>query len=551
MTEHKVEAEIKPVRKVSRIWLLPLVALLVASWMIYQHWSNQGSLITIHFVSAEGLEAGKTKIKFRNVNIGEVKNIELNEEDDDVLVTARIAKAAERLLVTDTQFWVVSPKVSLDGISGLSTLVSGVYIELSQGISDEEQEVFYALDSPPVTPIGTPGLHITLNSNDQFAYEKGDPIIYKGLTVGQFEDIFFNFEERIVYYNAFIKAPYHELLTTNTKFWDITGLNVELKAEGLSINTGNLETLLSNGVTFDVPEGMPAGEKITERAYFDIHEDYQTASDQRYKHSLEYVILVSKTVRGLVVGAPVEYRGLPIGQVAAINDVAQTGENRFFTEDFKIPVLIRVQPGRVGLSDDEEGLETMDKQHEHWIKHGLKATLRTGNLLTGSLFVELQHYDDQPVDELTKYANYTIIPTGADQLDNIVAQVNTFMGTLNKLPLENTVDNVDNTLEEIFKSMETVQEVSRNMDLLIADIEQQKLPKELKQTLQEVTSLLKDFSAESQGYQQVTDTLKSLTSVLHELEPVIKQLKHQPNSLIFNGGEQNMIEPKKYQGTAP
>ncbi len=248
-----VPAEIKEVKSISKLWFLPLVALLIGCWMLYYQWSNQGSLITIHFLSAEGIEAGKTKIKFLNVNIGDVKSVQLNEDGDDVLVTARMSKAAEKLLVKDSQFWVVSPKVSLDGISGLSTIISGVYIQLSRGVSTEYKDKFYALESPPVTPLGTPGLHITLNSNDQFAYEKGDPITYKGLTVGQFEDIYFNFEERVVYYNAFIKAPYHKLITTNTKFWDITGLNVDLKADGLSIKTGNLETILSNGVTFDVP----------------------------------------------------------------------------------------------------------------------------------------------------------------------------------------------------------------------------------------------------------------------------------------------------------
>lgn len=541
-----MNAEIQAVRKVSKLWFLPVIALLIGAWMIYYQVSNKGSLIKIHFVSAQGIEAGKTKIKFLNVNIGDVKKVELNEEGDDVIVTARISKAAEKLLVKDSQFWVVSPNVSLDGISGLSTLISGVYIQLSRGVSKVYEETFYALESPPVTPLGTPGLHITLNSNDQFAYEKGDPITYKGLTVGQFEDIYFNFKERVVYYNAFIKAPYHELITTNTKFWDITGLNVSLEASGLSIETGNIQTLLSNGITFDIPEGMPAGKKVTGRYHFDIHDSYQAASDQRYKHYIEYVVLVSNTVRGLVVGAPVEYRGIPIGQVASINITPE--DNRFFDDDFKIPVLIRLQPGRVGLSDNEQGVETMQKQHLHWIKNGLKANLRTGNLITGSLFIELQHYDDLPVENVERYAGLDVIPTGVDQFSSILAQVEEFIETLNKLPIESTLTNANTTLADISAITQEFSKVSEQVTVILAAVDTAKLSNEMLSTLKSFSQLSNDFSAGSKNYQQINETLKSLSELMYELKPVLNQIKHQPNSLILNSGHQEVIKPMKHEG---
>lgn len=542
--EEFVEAEIKAVRTISKLWLLPIIALLIGGWMVYYQISNQGSLITINFLSAQGIEAGKTKIKFLNVNVGNVKKVELNSKGDGVTVTARMSKAAEKLLVKDTQFWVVSPKVSLDGISGLNTLISGVYIQLARGVSDELEDNYNALQSPPVTPLGTPGLHITLNSDDQFAYEKGDPITYKGLTVGQFEDLYFNLEERVVYYNAFIKAPYHELITTNTKFWDMTGLNVELKASGLSLETGNIETLLSNGVTFDVPEGMKAGEKITSRYDFDVYPNYQTASDQRYKHFLEYIILVSDTVRGLVVGAPVEYRGIRIGEVTAIH--VANSDNRFFTDDVKIPVLIRVQPGRVGLSDDEDGVATMEKQHTHWIKNGLKANLRTGNLLTGSLFIELQHYEQQPIETIDNYAGYAVIPTVADQFSNILAKVEEFIDKLNKLPLNETMVTANSTLLDISDMTSELSKTSENVNILLSDINAKELSDELKTTLLNFSQLSKDFSAGSDNYNEISATLKSLSSLLQELEPVLNQIKHQPNSLIFNSGTTTTITPKKY-----
>ncbi len=291
---------------------------------------------------------------------------------------------------------------------------------------------------------------------------------------------------------------------------------------------------------------MPAGERVTDRYNFDIYENYQTASDQRYKHYLEYVVLVSDTVRGLVVGAPVEYRGITIGQVTSINITPE--KNRFFTEDFKIPVLIRVHPGRVGLTDDQAGLDTMQKQHVHWMKNGLKAMLRTGNLLTGSLFIELQHHENEVTDTIDKFNNYTVIPTAEDQFSNILAKVEEFIDKLNKLPLNKTVGNVDGTLANINEMTADIAEVSETMTTLLNNLDQAQLGKELTATLKSISHLTKDFSADSIGYQQLNNTLKSLSSVLQELEPVLIQLKQQPNSLMFNSGQTQILEPKKYTG---
>ncbi|MFT4747806.1 MAG: paraquat-inducible protein B, partial [Congregibacter sp.] len=218
------EALVKPVRTVSKIWLVPIVALLIGVWMVYYQWSNQGPLITIEFKTATGLEAGKTKIKTRDVDIGLVNKIELTDDLSGVLVTVRMDKDVAPILHSDNQFWIVSPSVSLSGVSGLGTILSGPFINMAPGIEKQKSETFIALEAPPVTPKGTPGLHVTLNSESEFAYKKGDPVVYKGIKVGEFEDIFFNFEERVVYYNTFIEAPYHTLITTNTKFWDISGV---------------------------------------------------------------------------------------------------------------------------------------------------------------------------------------------------------------------------------------------------------------------------------------------------------------------------------------
>lgn len=544
----KPDAKIQPVKTVSTIWIIPVIALFIGCWMIYFQWSNQGSTITIHFSTAEGMEAGKTKIKSRNVDIGEVSKIELNKNGNGVVVTAEIKKTAEQFLVTDSMFWVVSPQISHTGVSGLSTLISGVYIEISPGKSTTERYLFDALNSPPLTPAGTPGLHITLNSNDQFAYRKGDPVIYKGLTVGQFEDIYFNFEERVVYYNVFIKAPYHQLITSNTKFWDVSGLKLDLNADGISVKTGNFETMLTNGVTFGVPKGMNIGEKIGERSYFDIYTSYEAAEDERYRRSIEFVVLVSDSIRGLSVGAPVEYRGIQIGKVQSVNMALSRNDNKLTQEEFKIPVLISLQPGRIGLPDNGEGESLMKQQNIYWIEQGLKAVLRTGNILTGSLFIDLQHDKAQPVSQIEQYGGFTVIPTSSDDFSQITAKAEQFMDNLNNLPLHNLSENANKLMIEIAQTAQELQSVGKSLNTLLTQVEQQQISSELSKTLQGINSLTQDLSSGSQGYEELRATLNTLTSTMNELKPLLKQLKHKPNSLIFNSGETSEPIPTKRNG---
>tara|TARA_R110000737_G_scaffold236632_1_gene249020 strand:- start:6554 stop:8209 length:1656 start_codon:yes stop_codon:yes gene_type:complete len=543
------DAKIKPIKTMSTIWFVPVIAILIGCWMLYYQWSNEGSEITIHFSTAEGMEIGKTKIKSRNVDIGEVSRIELNKNGNGVLVTAKIKKTAEQFLVADSMFWVVSPQISHTGVSGLSTLISGVYIEVSPGKSTIERYFFDALNSPPVTPAGTPGLHITLNSNDQFAYAKGDPIIYKGLTVGQFEDIYFNFEERVVYYNAFIKSPYHQLITSNTKFWDVSGLRLDLNADGISVKTGNFETMLTNGVTFGIPKGMAIGDKIGERSYFDIYKSYEAADDEKYRRSIEFVILVSDSIRGLSVGAPVEYRGVQIGKVQSTNMALTLNENKLTKEDFKIPVLISLQPGRIGLPDNDEGESLMTKQNIYWIKHGLTAVLRTGNILTGSLYVDLLHNKNLPISEITKYGEFPIIPTSSDNFSQITAKAEQFMDTLNNIPLNSMSNNANQLMLEISQTAQELQGVSQSLDKLLGQVEQQEISSELNKVLQGITVLTRDLSSGSSGYEDLRTTLNTLTATMNELKPLLNQLKHKPNSLIFNDGESAEPIPTKLNGT--
>jgi len=537
------EALVKPVRTISKIWLVPIVAFLIGVWMVYYQWSNRGPLITIEFKMATGLEAGKTKIKTRDVDIGLVKDIKLSEDLSRVSVTVRMDKKVAPILRSDNQFWIVSPRVSLSGISGLGTILSGPYINMALGRGPQMSQEFVALAAPPVTPAGTPGLHVTLNSESEFTYKKGDPVVYKGIKVGEFEDIYFNFDERVVYYNTFIEAPYHKLLTTNTKFWDISGVQMKLDASGVTVSTGSLETLLTNGVTFGIPEGMAVGEPIDDRNFFDIHASYNSASEERFKLSAQYVILVKDTIRGLQVGAPVEYRGLMVGKVLSINSL-DNDQDGLLEQGYDIPVVISIQPGRVQQPDNTIGLEFIRKQTTLWIKQGLRATLKTGNLLTGALFVDLQHYPDAVVFEPQNLQGFEVIPTMTGEFSEITAKVTAILDNINEIKLKTLSDNANNTLLQIAQAAKALQVTASSAERLLTTVRQDKVSSTLTHTLESLSSLSKDFSADSETYKELNHTMQSLQNTLKDLQPLLLQLNSAPNSFIFTDGNGPRLIPK-------
>ena len=280
----------------------------------------------------------------------------------------------------------------------------------------------------------------------------------------------------------------------------------------------------------------------------DIYPNYEAADDERYKQSVKFVVLVNDSIRGLKVGAPVEYRGVHIGQVLSTNMLTKNAPTEIMKNELEIPVLIALQPGRVGLPDNKSGVERMAQQNKLWIRQGLKAMLRSGNLLTGSLFIDLQHYNKQPIDNVKTFAGFPVMPTVTNEFSQIANKAGEFIDNLNKLPLSGIANNTNELLLEVTEKAKKLQGVSQNLEQLLANANNEKLSQQLKLTLQGISSLTKDLSSGSTGYEDLRKALGALTGVMQELNPLLKQLKHQPNGLIFNSGQTETIEPKKYSG---
>ena len=542
-------AKTRPLGTISKVWLLPIVGLLIGSWMLYFNWSTRGQLVSIEFDNAAGLEAGVTKIKTRSVDIGVVDSIKLSENSNGVIVTARLAQTASKLLRKDTQFWIVSPKIDKTGISGLPTLLSGSYIKLVPGVEEETSDSFIGLENALVTPAGVPGLHITLDSHKTFAFSAGDPILYRDLPVGTIESVYFNFEERIVYYNAFIKEPYHELVTTNTQFWRVSGLQFNLSADGISANVGSVETLIRGGLAFDVPENLPSGEQVKQRAYFTIHPDQKTAFQPHYQHSVEIVLMIPDSVRGLIVGAPVEFKGIPIGRVLQIN-LKQSKPGNLLDATPVVPVLISIDPGSLGLDDTELSAQQVNNDIKTWVKNGLKASLKSGNLLTGNQLIELKYQlnaeKSKPnIIDVASFNQRPVIPYIPDSFSQLGNQANQFLTNLNQIPWQKLSANSNNLFIEAADMSKSLSLASQSLQTLLASASNNHLPDNLNKTLIQLDQLARSFSQGSRSYEDINNTLDSMNGLMKELTPLIQQLREKPNSLIFGSPQDDDITPQK------
>ena len=541
----KVIARVGHGPRISTIWLVPAVAIVIGAWMVYAHWSSQGPLIEITFVSGEGIEAGKTKVKRKNVEVGEVLELRLSDDAEHVVLSVRINKEETRLLREDSQFWVVRPRVGKGGVSGLNTLLSGAYIALSPGSEEDLADQFTGLERPPFTPIGTPGLHITLDSDGNRPLGEGDPVLFHGIEVGKIEYVHFNSEERRTYYNAFVAAPYDRLITTNTRFWFSNGLSVDLSADGIRLEMASLTTVISGGVSFDVPVGQPQGEHITKRAFFTIYPREGAINETQYEHSLSYMVLFDDSIRGLKPGAPVEYRGVKVGSVIR-TDIDYPEVENMLMPRARIPVLVEIIPARFGFPDEESVLAEVDGRIVELVGAGLRAGLATGSLLTGQKYIELQYHRDSGSEaggDVGLFAGYKVIPSIDGQLGQLLDNASRTLEVINKLPLDEVLDSAQSALDEIAATLAEFRKSATSLDEILTDPASHELIGTLNETLISFQQLAGDFSEGSATHAELQDSLRSLAKMLQELEPVLKTLRRQPNSLIFGGSDDEDLEP--------
>ena len=527
----------------SAVWLIPFAAFVFAFILIVHNQMNEGPEIEIRFSSAEGISAGQTEVKRLAVSLGTVRDVRLNDDFAGVTVVVKLNRGTESLLREDTQFWVVRPRIGADGVSGLNTLLSGAYIEISPGRSDQRQRAFKGLDDIPVTPNSTPGLRLSLVSDRAASISVGSPVLYNGYRVGRVERSELSSDGRASY-QIFIDAPYDDLVNSNTRFWNASGLQVEAGEAGFSLHTESLEALLSGGIAFGLPDGVVAGGSITSDTEFSLAEDFAAVNEPTYPDGDEYLMLFDTSVRGLRPGAAVDYRGVRLGTVLRVAaDMPDYRDELSVSEQAQMPVLVRMAPQRLGVLR-ETGLSGNDQAVVDAVAGGLRASLATGNLLTGSLYIDLDFYDNVAPAEVQALGEWILLPTVEAGIAQIERQVSTVLEKLQSLPVEEAVVVATQTLENISAAVKTADRTLLEANQLLAQPETRDLPGNLNDALQAVEGTLAGLDGDSALYGELRLTLTNLQHTLREAERVFSTINARPSSLVFSSDKPADPEPQ-------
>jgi paraquat-inducible protein B len=430
----------------SLVWAVPIVAALVGVWIGVTTLRNEGPTIHIQFSSAEGLEAGKTKIRYNGVEVGTITAIRLSEDYQRVVATAQMSPLAGRSLVKDTEFWVVRPQISGATVSGLSTLISGAYIGMQIGEAKQKEREFVALDDAPLETGNVRGRYFILKTGQMGSLHKGAPLYFRRLQAGQIASYEMDKSGKFLNVKVFVKEPYDEFVTADTRFWQASGIEVSLNASGFKVQTESLLSILVGGIAFETPEGgmrlMPAAEN----SEFTLCRDRQEAFWPPAMNPFVYSISFKGSVRGLEIGAPVEIDGIPIGKVTDMQ--AQLDTKTF---EYSVPVTVEIDPTRfgvklLGVATNILSAPEHQKLVDTLVARGLRAQLQSANLLTGARYIALDFFPDAAPAKLDWSQSPVQLPSVPGQLEGLQGSLASIVKKIDAMPLAQIGTNADQLL---------------------------------------------------------------------------------------------------------
>ena len=469
------EAEILTRRRsFSIVWLVPLVAVIIGGWLIYKAQSEKGPTITITFKTAEGLEAGKTKIRYKDVELGQVSAIKLSNDLSQVVVTAELVKDAEAFLYENTKFWVVRARVGVSGVSGLGTLFSGAFIALDPGKYGKEARDFSGLEIPPPVTTDVPGRHFFLEAETRGSLEIGSPIYYRKIPVGQVVSYQLADDGQMVVVKVFVNAPFDQYVYQNTRFWNVSGLDLKLDSQGVRFDSESVVSILIGGIAFGIPNFALPGPPAAEESVFQLLDNIDNAQEQIYTVKQKWILSFNESVRGLAVGAPVEFWGIRIGEVLDVRLDFDTQKQKF-----AIRVIIESEPERFSESDAAADQAQRKQVLESLVQRGLRAQLKTGNLLTGQQLIIFDFFPDAPPAAVVWEGPYPEIPTVSTPMEEISTKFMRILNKIDNLPLEQIGNDLRDTVNGVKQLAES------------KDIEQ--ALQNLSATLDETRQLVADF----------------------------------------------------------
>jgi paraquat-inducible protein B len=541
--------DLRPRRRVGLIWLVPIVAAMIGIVLAVKVISEKGPTITIDFASAEGLAAGKTKIKYKDVEVGRLESIQLVEDLSRVKITAGMVPEIAPYLTEDTRFWIVRARVTAGEVTGLGTLFSGAYIAMDPGKKGDSQRQFVGLEKPPVVKMDSAGSYFNLRAEKLGSLTPGSPVYYRQIKVGQV--VRYQLQEKggAIDIRVFIGAPHDERVNQNTRFWNASGLDFTMDTSGVRIKTESILTLLEGGIAFETPANQVDGGPVdNDRHVFILYDNYDQIDEPVYTRRVYFVAYFDETVRGLNIGAPVEFRGIKIGEVVDVNL-----EFNMRDVTFRIPVLCYIEPERIKVTNENAASET--EVLSDLVQKGMRAQLRTGVLLTGQLYINLSIYPDAKPEKLRYVSGYPQLPTVPEPVTEITTSLMNILERLEKLPIEKigadlsaTVRNANRLMgsEDLLAavgalrtSLDQLQQFTAELNRSIGPgfsdvIEQARLAMQSGQkALSAAEGML---SADSPVGDQLNETLREMAKAARAISALADLLERNPQALIYGKG---------------
>jgi paraquat-inducible protein B len=541
-------------RSVSFVWALPVVAVLAALWLAYSAFAERGPSIAISFRTAVGLEAGKTRIKHHDVELGVIQRIELAADLSHVTVHAQMQKNAEPHLKAGTKFWVVRPRLSGLNLSGLETLVSGAYVELDPGAGAPARE-FVGLEEPPVVRSEVPGTEYVLRTDRLGGIGPGSPVFFRGVSVGEVTAYTYRAEAGIAVH-VFVRKPYDDMVLESSRFWHASGIRLTTGPSGLKVELESLHAILSGGIafeTFDRPDQQKA--RAAAGTEFPLHIDRVAAEDAGFTRRLRALLEFDGSAHGLEIGAPVELRGIRVGRVIDMRLIVDAA-----LKTARVPVTVELDFDRVGVVNQQMAEYGSGQLASDLVALGLRAQLRTASLVTGQLMVALDFFPDAPPAEIVATKPYPTLPTVASNLDALTRSGTELLAKLARLPLEEIAQDLRGVLgdardvvasPELAASLRALNQTLAAAERLVTDAHAQSGPllanlrrasEALDVTLKKADGAVASFNA---GYGRDSQIRGELSELLRQLQESAKSvrllatyLEQHPEALLRGKGVQ-------------
>jgi paraquat-inducible protein B len=514
------------------IWMLPVVVILAGVFVVIYEEVAQGTSIDIRFHNAEDLEASKTKIRYKDVEIGEVRDIHVSKDRKEVIVTAMIHRDASDYLVDDTRFWVVRPRVSAAGVTGLGTLVSGAYISVDVGKSAKERKHFVGMEVPPIVTADLPGREFVLHADDLGSLSIGSSVFYRHLEAGQVVGYTLDPGGTGVTLKVFLDAPFDAYVTSGTRFWQASGVDMSITSDGVKLRTESLTSILQGGVAFQSLPGS-ASLSVPADTAFTLYPDEDRAMRPIETEIRTFVMYFKGSLRGLSAGAPVELHGIAVGEVKSV-DVEYDQD----AGSLRFPVVVELYPQRIRGSKARttqahpanNGPATASQALvDSLVAHGLRADLKSGNLLTGQKYVDLDMHADAAAEKVRWSEQPAVFPTVSNGLDEIQDSVSGIARKLSKVPFDQISYRLLSTLSSLEQTLKSTDQLMRHVDVSIAPqvaatlAEAQAAMKNAKELLAQDAPLQSDLGA---TLLQLSRAAKSVTALVDYLERHPESLLH-------------------------